>query len=203
MIKIIIFDFDGVIENTYEKHFQLSKKQFKNLTREEHRELFEGNIYEKREKLKNRDTGFNTHDKMDELRDELIINDEIKNNLIKLSNKYKLGIITSAGEKKLYDYFKRNDLNKIFSFILGFETHKSKVEKFKIVINNYDFKNNEIIFITDTLGDIIEANELKIKTIAVDFGYHENERLKKGNPERIISDFFEIIGAVNDIDKKV
>jgi len=35
-----------------------------------------------------------------------------------------------------------------------------------------------------------------IKTIAVDFGYHEKERLQKGNPMKIISNFNELISVV-------
>lgn len=41
MIKAIIFDFDGVIEDNYEEHFELSKKKIRDVTREEHRKLFQ------------------------------------------------------------------------------------------------------------------------------------------------------------------
>ena len=58
MIKIIIFDFDGVIVNEYVMHYELSKKQITNLTENEFKKLFEGNIHSEREKLKSRDTGF-------------------------------------------------------------------------------------------------------------------------------------------------
>lgn len=200
MIKLVIFDFDGVIEDTYEQHFQLSKKQFLNLTREEHRKLFEGNIHIEREKLQNRNTGFNVSEKMSEFSYSLVTKDEIKNSLINLSGRYKLGIITSAREKGLKDYIERNGLSNIFSFILGFETHKSKIEKFKKVINEYFLEIDEIIFVTDTLGDIIEANKVGVKVIAVDFGYHEKERLEKGNPKKIVSKFFEIIDIIGKID---
>jgi len=37
MIKAIIFDFDGVIVNNYEQHYQLSEKKTIGLTREEHK----------------------------------------------------------------------------------------------------------------------------------------------------------------------
>ena len=45
----------------------------------------------------------------------------------------------------------------------------------------------------------LEANEVGIGTIAVDFGYHERERLQKGNPLKIISRFEELIETVKNI----
>lgn len=64
---------------------------------------------------------------------------------------------------------------------------------------DFDFKKDECIFITDTLGDILEANEVGIGTIAVDFGYHERKRLEKGNPLKIISKFEELIETVKNL----
>jgi phosphoglycolate phosphatase-like HAD superfamily hydrolase len=65
-------------------------------------------------------------------------------------------------------------------------------------MKHFHLNNKEIIFITDTLGDIRAANKLGIKTIAVDFGYHERARLENGNPQKIISNFKDILPAVQD-----
>ena len=85
----VAFDFDGVIEDTYEKHFQLSEKQIQSLTREEHRKLFEGNIHEMRERMKSkgRHTGFDVKTPFDEHKPKLKIKEEIKKGIIKLSKK--------------------------------------------------------------------------------------------------------------------
>ena len=58
MIKLIIFDFDGVIIDNYELHYELMEKKISNLTREEHRKMFEGNIHVEMKKLKHRETEF-------------------------------------------------------------------------------------------------------------------------------------------------
>ena len=52
---------------------------------------------------------------------------------------------------------------------------------------------------TDTLGDILTANKIGINTIAVDFGFHKKERLKKGNPLKIISKFEDLLGLIKNI----
>lgn len=68
-----------------------------------------------------------------------------------------------------------------------------------MLFNKHDFNNEDCIFITDTLGDILEANKVGVKSIAVDFGFHERERLEKGNPFKIISNFKDIRKIIENI----
>ena len=62
----------------------------------------------------------------------------------------------------------------------------------KFLLKKYSLTPKDCIFVTDTLGDIIEANDVNVKTIAVDFGYHSRTVLSKGKPFAIISDLNEI-----------
>jgi len=199
MKKIIIFDFDEVIEDNYELHYQLNTQKIKDLTREEHKKLFEGNIHEERAKLSNRNTGFEIQTPLNEARKNAKIKTDLKEILIQLAKRYSLGIITSAQEVEIIEYLKNNKIENLFSFVYGVETHKLKSEKFQKVMNRYKVKNEEIIFITDTLGDILEAKKLNIPTIAVDFGYHEKARLKKGHPLKIVSNFKELKEVINTL----
>lgn len=192
MKKIIIFDFDGVIINEYEKHYKLSKKQFTNLTEEEFKKFFEGNVHEERKKLKERNTGYDLKSSFNNHKKTITIKPEIKHLLEKLSKNYKLGIISSAMESGADQCLKNSNLENLFSFNYGYETNPSKVEKFKKVLNKYNIKPDECIFITDTLGDILEAKKVRIKSIAINSGYHEKERLKKGNPWETISNLKEL-----------
>lgn len=199
MIRLIMFDFDGVIDNNYELHFDLCCKKFLNFTKEEHKKQFDGNVHIEREKLKYRDTGFDFLKCLSDSRKERKIIEETKKTLINLSKNYTLGIVSSCYEYGIKDFLKNNNLEKLFSFVYGLETHKLKVFKFKKVLEDFSFNEDECLFITDTLGDILEANKVNISTVAVDFGYHERERLEKGNPIRIISKFNELIEIVKNI----
>ena len=96
-------------------------------------------------------------------------------------------------------YFENNDFTHIFKEILASESHKSKIEKFKILFNKYNLDANSCIFVTDTLGDILEGNKAGIKSIACTFGFHDEETLKKGNPFKIISNFKEIRQTIKSI----
>ncbi|MBI2573123.1 HAD family hydrolase [Candidatus Woesearchaeota archaeon] len=201
MLKCIIFDFDGVLMDNYEKHYELCTQKYKGITREEHKQLFDGNIHLQREKLKSRETDFDLHNAMGEYKSKASISPHIKKNLQILAQKFQLGIISSAREAGLQGFLKNNQIEKLFTFVYGFETHKLKGEKFKLVFDEYKLTPRECIFITDTLGDILEAKSVNIQTIALECGYHERERLEKGKPLKIVTHFEEIVAAVNEVSK--
>ncbi len=194
-----MFDFDGVIDNNYNLNFELCSKKFLNITMEEHKKQYDGNVHLEREKMKDRDTGFDFLKCLSDSRKDRKIEEETKSTLVNLAKDFELGIISSCHEYGIKDYLKKNGIENLFSFVYGLETHKLKTYKFKKILDEFSLKEDECIFITDTLGDILEANEVRINSIAVDFGYHERERLQKGNPLKIISRFEELIEAVKNI----
>ena len=61
-----------------------------------------------------------------------------------------------------------------------------------MILNRYRCTAEECLSITDTLGDIVEANVLDIPTIAILDGFHKFETLKKGKPLAIIKSLKEI-----------
>jgi len=194
-MKAIIFDFDGVIHNTYDLAYKINVGIFgEKLTEDKYRDFFNGNIF------KNKDLKKKDNDDYFKLQNEafkyLKIDENIKNNLEKLHEKYALFIISSNQEEALNTYFQNNKFTHIFKEIMGAETHQSKVEKFKYLFEKYKLNMNDCVFVTDTLGDILEGNKAGIKTIAVDFGFHKRDRLEKGNPFKIVSSFDDVVREI-------
>ena len=205
MVKLIVFDFDGVILDNYELHYQMCKVGINDLSREEHRRLFDGNIHVEREKLKDRNTGYDIKGEFNEAKKFMIIDDLVKSELEKMSSEYKLGIISSAKEEGIYDCLRLNDLKGLFSFVYGSESGISKSEKFKKVFREFGVSGEDCVFVTDTVGDVKEGYEIGVKGVAVDFGYHERERFERlkglGGFEglEIVSGFGEIYGVVKGL----
>ncbi len=199
MIRCVVFDFDGVSDDNYEKHFELSQRQITGLTREEHRRLFERNIHTEWEKLRHRMTDFDLKAHFNEYDAGRVAPEGVTGTLLTLADRYTLGIITSAKESGVRTYLEKNGLKNAFLFLYGFETDPSKVAKFLKVKEEYALKDEELVLVTDTLGDIREARKAGVGSIAVDFGYHKREHLEKGKPLAIVSQFSDIPATIESL----
>ena len=201
-MKTIIFDFDGVIHDTYELVYKINYEiSGGTLTEEAYRDFFNGNIFERVVEDEEKEKA--DFEKFFNLQNEafkyLKIDENIRKNLEKLSKDYSLFIISSNQEEALNTYFQNNDFLNVFKEILGAESHQSKVEKFKYVFEKCNLTADDCVFVTDTLGDILEGNKVGVRTIAVDFGFHKRDRLEKGNPFRIVSSFDEVVKEINEM----
>ncbi len=195
MKKAIIFDFDGVIQDTFRISYEVSKKIIgEALTEESFRDIFSGNVFQ--DARLTREVGQKISELYNKELEFLTLDKEVKKNLEKLAKQYPLFIISSNQEKTLNTYFQNNNCTHIFQEILGAETHQSKVAKFRHLFEKYQLKAEDCVFVTDTLGDILEAKEVGVKVIAVDFGFHKRDRLEKGEPFKIVSSFEEILEII-------
>jgi phosphoglycolate phosphatase-like HAD superfamily hydrolase len=55
------------------------------------------------------------------------------------------------------------------------------------------------LFITDTVGDIIEAEKCAIRSVAVTWGYHDTTNLTKAKPAAIVNDTTELLSKIKTI----
>ena len=201
MRKAIIFDFDGVIHDTFEFHrTRVQEFSGAELPKQVYKDMHNGNFFEDIPKEIKHINWFEYAKYVFKEQSNLKVNQEIQSIVTELSDKYDLYIITSAHQDNITAYLTNNNLINKFVDILGADSHKSKVEKFKILFEKYNLSKDNCVFITDTLGDILEANTLGITTIAVDFGYHDRKTLQKGNPYKIISNFADIPEEIKNLD---
>ncbi|MCF7861407.1 HAD hydrolase-like protein [Candidatus Woesearchaeota archaeon] len=189
MIKAVLFDFDGVIHDSIKITYDINRRVIPELTLDEYKDFFNGNLYAN--KKVTREASEQYFKLQHDIYKTLKVEEDIKSELHSLNKNHDLFIVSSNIEHTMNVYFRNNNIM-VFREVLGTNTHKSKKEKIKMIIDKYKYDSDECIFVTDTLGDIIEANEAGIKTIAVDFGFHDRERLKKGNPVVIVSHFRDI-----------
>ena len=199
--KVIIFDFDGVIVNSCQLSLEIDKEQYEGITFSELQSWGEGNFYSQKKR-----------DEMDETHEEYYFEQYYKRvvelipvegigEVIEELNRwgYKLVIVSSSSEDSIENYLKTHNLDKYFVEIMGKDTHKSKVEKFKILFGKYKISPSETLIITDSVGDVKEAHEVKMKAIGVLGGLHERERLEKNRVDFIAENPGEILTGIKKI----
>lgn len=200
MVKAIIFDFDGVIADTFQLNLDILREQKGPVKAGIFRDHFNGNIWEKpvikfsKEEVK---YGFTEYHARLDAKHLFPVRDQIG----KLAKKYKMYIISSSPERSIEKFSELAEISKYFEKILGYYAHQSKIEKFKMLFQEYNLNPEECIFVTDSLGDLREAKKVGVPTIAVTWGYHGKTRLKKGSPDIIIQDFKDITKAIEKLNK--
>ena len=176
-----MFDFDGVIVNSCQMGFEINQEYFSDIQYSEIQDWGEGNVYNR--KLREEEgSGSQTYyfEQYSKRVTELIPVEGIESvfkNLIK--QKFKMIIVSSADEEIIKNYLEKYKLEKYFIKIMARKTHTSKVEKFKMVFKEYKIKSKETLLVTDSVGDVKEAHEVKMKAIGVLWGLHERERLER------------------------
>jgi len=191
-MKAVVFDFDGVIHDTFELAYSIIERILPNCTREDYRSFFDGNILHAVASKFNKAEQDEFRKLESELFENLIVDKVVKCQIQKLYEKFDMYIISSNTASNILRYLERNGLAEMFKDVLAAETGQSKSDKFKTLFLEYNLTADSCIFVTDTLGDIREAHSTYVKTIACTFGYHDRERLKKAEPYRVASSFLEV-----------
>ncbi len=193
-MKKIVFDFDGVVVNTREMVFEIFKQVYPKMAMEHFLNYFNTGVD------KNDGIGFDIDDdfveyffrEYDKQLGSRYLYDNIGSVLKNLSEKTELFIITGNSEEVVKKFLKKNDLD-VFRKILGYEIDTSKREKFKILKEKYSVRLEETVFVTDTLGDVMEGQKAGCRILAETFGYHDRVRLERGKPDWLVDSWGEVV----------
>lgn len=202
--KIVFFDFDGVIADTFDIAFSIMRKEFSALSRPDYRKGFEININEaikiwsakglaeKKLPAKNFFDGYTPR----LLRLSPIPG--VPKAIRALSKNHVLLIISSTISPSIRRFLAKFRLARYFNKIYGNEIQTSKVKKFRLALREFKARPDDCVFITDTLGDIKEAKKTGIKSLAVAWGYHPRKTLKKGAPLKILLKPAQLVKSVEE-----
>ena len=201
--KVIIFDMDGVLIDSVETSSKYMLERFPTMTKEVGKEILCGNFHEEVEK-------FRLANKIKEETAEEKETRKAAYEIIKLKceaydgihdllsdlhkDGYILAINTSAIKRNCIPILNKEGLTELFDFIGIAEISRSKVEKFKMIQEKYGVTKNDMLFVTDTLGDIREADIAGIPTLAVLWGVHDESYFNREPHENLK-------GVVSSIEK--
>jgi phosphoglycolate phosphatase len=195
LIKAIIFDFDGVIFNTQDAVFKLIKKLCKKYKcyvkdKKEFLGLYNQNFYKSIAKrgVKGKKLDKFKKECEDELKNiHMRIFQDVPPLLKELSRHFYIAVISSNFKRIITDNLKKKDLLGNFSAIVGADVIENKVDRINKCVHIFGIEPKEALYIGDTTGDVKEAKQAKVKTLAVTWGFHGRAALKKQNPDFIAS----------------
>ena len=199
--QFVLFDFDGVIADSFQPAFEVQKMICPHLDKDSYRTLFEGNINDWEDPMHGHGAGCR-HDidfftqYIPRMMQEIKIVPGIDEVIIALEKSYGLIVVSSNITSPIREFLESHGLAAHFLQIMGNDVHASKVEKMKMVFEQYDTTPKNCVFITDTLGDLREAIKAGVGTIGVLWGFHDRERLSRGNPFRLVEKPQDLMSAV-------
>ncbi len=196
MYKLIIFDFDGTIADTFQLFFDLVKEVSEDLGLEKELTKEDVKKYRRQGVAKViKELGIKPWQipslikKGQELLKGKIKKAEpfagIPEILKKLSRKTTLGIITTNSAENAEAFLEKHRLN-FFDFVISSPALFGKSKLIEQVIEEYKLDKTDLIYVGDEVRDIENAQKAGIKVAAVSWGYNDKELLASHNPDFLL-----------------
>ncbi len=207
MKKFILFDFDGVIADSFAAAFEVNRLTCPGITEEDYRKRMEGNINDNKfadiqhDERCRHDIDFFT-EYIPRMKNQVVVFPGMAEVIDELAKSYTLIVISSTITEPIRELLEKYHLAHYFTEIMGNDVHTSKIEKIKMVFSKYDTDSKNCLFITDSLGDVKEATHCEVDVIGVTWGFNKLETLKKGKSYKIAGKPEELVGAVEEYFEK-
>ncbi len=195
--KLFLFDFDGVIVDSFAFYRESSGRCFEKMginsaaTRDDFLDFFEDNFYVALTKRGIDIAEFGRVAKQvgPTVDSSTIVPFYNVVPVLETLGKDNVLLVVSSNSRKAIDQIlSRHNLDRYFDEILGADFMFSKVDKITHAMKEWEIGKKRTYFIGDTAGDIREATEAGVKTVAVTWGWHSKERLIKAAPDYLIED---------------
>ena len=193
--NLFLFDFDGVLADSLDLYAEAVARCFLQIgtpivkNKEDYLALFEGNFYESMvakgvdlvafaEAAKEILPGID-YDAMKPFAGLIPVLEALQKDHI-------LAVVSSNGYRTISRMLERFRFDLFFQEILGSDFLFSKKDKIAHALSKYGIDRKRTFYIGDTTGDILEAREAGVRTVAVTWGWHNREKLAAVHPDFLV-----------------
>lgn len=205
--KVILFDFDGTIADTYQAVANITNQLstefgYKVLDQEE---LLLIKNLSSREIVKRSEISiFKLPFLVRRIRAELSKEiaelesiQDIKQVLFELKHRgYVLGIVTSNIKENVDIFLAKNQLDSLFRYIYSGTAIFGKHRVINQVIREHKLNRSDVIYIGDETRDIRSARKSRVRAIAVSWGFNSAEVLQEYQPDYLVNCPQELLEAI-------
>ena len=195
--KVMIFDFDGVIVDSFsigmDVYQELRRKYSlpEIVTSQDLHKFFNQNLFESLMELglsPEKTVAYFTdvNEELFKRREEMVPMPGILETFQTLSEKkHTLSIVSSNHSRVINFFLRKHKVDAIFIRVLGADFNMSKTIKIISLIDDFNADRGGVYYIGDTIGDIIEAKRAGVKSVAACWGYHDKDLLAEHEPDFI------------------
>lgn len=206
--RIIVFDFDGVLADSFFVWFKVVREAFASigleLTSDQYLEFYEQNVKEGQramigDKQKFQKVQSHIRENIANAYRQVKLFPFAKELINSLSPLAILIVVSSTPSEVIKAKLNETGLEQSFALVLGAEGETTKKKKFEKVSSELNSQPSKMFFVSDTTGDIIEAKEFGFKTLAVAWGFHSRELLQTAGPDRVCDDYNQLLGYLKKL----
>jgi|SRR3989344_4059014 len=191
--KLLLFDYDGTIVDSIGyvlKSFNqaLKKYGFKETPMGKLRDIYKINLYDSLIKigidediLKSFLVDWVSY--LEAYKGDIKVFEGMQETIEKLSDDFKVFVVTSNHTDFVFNCLKEFRFKGIDA-VIGGDKGTSKSDKIKDLLKNKGY--NEVFYIGDSLGDILESNKAGVKSVSVSWGIHSRRLLESGSPTYLV-----------------
>lgn len=196
--EFVLIDFDGVIVDSFQLCYSIVSKVITDETKQTFRQRFTSDSDRAVMLQKLSDAGLDFFTEYAKLIVDQPPVAGIDDALEFIGANFTTILVSSTTSPPIKTFLQVHRLAQHFSALFCNDFPNLKADKFALILQHYQIKPTECVFITDTLGDIIEAQHVHIPCIAVTWGYHDARLLQTGHPQAIIDYPNQLKGVIEE-----
>lgn len=113
-------------------------------------------------------------------------------------NGYLLGILTSNGKENVELFLKNNNLD-IFDYLSSDTSIFGKAKAIRNFLKQHNLQKEHVLYVGDEIRDIDACKKVAIEIIAVTWGFNSKKGLQANNPDHLIDSPSELLKVLNDV----